>query len=197
MSRAWRILSGGTRLRRLRRRRSCLQHRRWIAKLLRYEGATAALTPGQSFVSFSAVSALIFESTYGFFRIFWDLQYYIIVILHFASMVESRNLCKALLTFHQNRWFSNWFIAKTLSLERYKSWNPFGKRFEKNLELWTRCKKGAHIVELDKCCKTHTYSQKSASIQPRMSPPKIGKQLRNNWKIEHWNFATFANITVT
>ena len=31
------------------------------------------------------------------------------------------------------------------------------------------------VVELEKCCKTHISSQKSASMQPRTSPPKVGK----------------------
>ena len=32
----------------------------------------------------------------------------------------------------------------------------------------------ADLVELEKCCKTQIHLQKSASIQPRTSPPKIG-----------------------
>ena len=36
----------------------------------------------------------------------------------------------------------------------------------------------ANLVELEKCCKTHVYLQKSPSIQPRTSPLKICKILQ-------------------
>ena len=45
--------------------------------------------------------------------------------------------------------------------------------------------KYANLVELEKCCQTHIFLQKSVSIQPRTNPPKICRSLRL--------FANFAN----
>ena len=41
-----------------------------------------------------------------------------------------------------------------------------------------------NLVDLEKCCKTITPFSKSASIQPRRSPRKIGKQLQK-LRFEH------------
>ena len=44
--------------------------------------------------------------------------------------------------------------------------------------------KDANLVELEKCCQTHSFLQKFVLIQPRTSPPKICK------KNHYANFAT-------
>ena len=45
--------------------------------------------------------------------------------------------------------------------------------------------KDANLVELEKCCRTHTFLQKFVLIQLRTSPPKIA--------ISFAKFANFAN----
>ena len=67
------------------------------------------------------------------------------------------------------------------------SYEPNFLRFE-----FGAVQKGANIVDLEKCCKTHTfiiYSQKSASTQPRTSTPKIFKFCECCA-----NFANFVNV---
>ena len=44
-------------------------------------------------------------------------------------------------------------------------------------------RKYAYRIDLEKCCKTHVCSQKSASIQPRTSPQEF---------VRHWQ--AFANL---
>ena len=61
------------------------------------------------------------------------------------------------------------------------------KKSEKN--EFGAVRKCATIVELKKYCKAQIYLQNSASIQPRTSPPKIGKQLQTSA-----NFATVKSF---
>ena len=47
--------------------------------------------------------------------------------------------------------------------------------------------KYANLVDLEKCCQTHTFLQKFVLIQPRTSPPK---------KMQNFaNFPNFANLS--
>ena len=49
----------------------------------------------------------------------------------------------------------------------------------------------ANLVELETCCKTQMYLHKSASIQPRTSPPKFGNNVNLKKKAI---LADFANV---
>ena len=48
--------------------------------------------------------------------------------------------------------------------------------------------KCAHLVDIEKCCKTNIWLQNKTSIQPRTSPPKFGKKMVSFWAEQFRSF---------
>ena len=116
--------------------------------------------------SFSAVSAPVFARKYAMFNIFLDLQDY----LSWIFEVWFKNIEHVKVMFAKVPRFSRNFTNIADFSNRY-----FAKMFE-----FGAVRKCANIVAIEKCCQSHVYLQKSASIQPRTSPPKFNK---NSFKI--------------
>ena len=123
--------------------------------------------------SFSAVSTPSFATKYSFCSVFQDLQNELAefaTCLQFFSnfansaklLVKFSDFCKIFLDF---RFFSE-FSCQILKIQL------------------------AHFVDLERCCKMSTWTQKSTSIQKRTSPLKFDDSAKKSEKSSVSNLST-------